>query len=56
MEKRYTRKMLARQWEDGILPNVLKDLDLISKNLTVVKVIVSDVAIAEVTILDDWNN
>jgi hypothetical protein len=56
MEKRYTRKMLARQWEDGILPNVLKDLDLISKNLTVVKVIVSDVDIAEVTILDDWNN
>jgi hypothetical protein len=29
---------------------------LISKNLTVVKVIVSDVDIAEVTILDDWNN
>jgi hypothetical protein len=56
MEKRYTRKMLARQWEDGILPNVLKDLDLISKNLTVVKVIVSDVDIAELTILDDWNN
>jgi hypothetical protein len=56
MEKRYTRKMLARQWIDSILPNVTKDLNLISKNLKVVKVSVSDVDIAEVTILDDWNN
>jgi len=56
MEKRYTRKVLARQWEDGVLPNVMKDLNLISNNLKVVKVAVSDVDIAEVTILDDWNN
>jgi hypothetical protein len=56
MEKRFTRKMLARQWADGILPNVIKVLNLISKNLKVVKVSVSDVDIAEVTILDDWNN
>jgi hypothetical protein len=56
MEKRYTRKMLARQWMEGILPNVMKDLNLISKHLKVVKVSVSDVDIAEVTILDEWNN
>ena len=56
MEKRYTRKVLARQWEDGVLPNVMKDLNLISNNLKVVKVAASDVDIAEVTILDDWNN
>lgn len=30
MEKRYTRKVLARQWEDGVLPNVMKDLNLIA--------------------------
>jgi len=56
MEKRYTRKMLTRQWTDGILPNVMKELNLISNNLKVVKVSVSDVDIAEVTILDEWNN
>jgi len=56
MEKRYTRKMLARQWIDGILPNVMKELNLISNNLKVVKVSVSDVDIAEVTIMDEWNN
>jgi hypothetical protein len=56
MEKRYLRKTIARQWEDGILPNVMKELNLISKNLKVVKVSVSDDDIAEVTILDDWNN
>ncbi|CAD6225868.1 unnamed protein product [Miscanthus lutarioriparius] len=56
MEKRYTTKMLARQWTDGILPNVMKELNLISNNLKVVKVSVSDVDIAEVTILDEWNN
>ena len=36
MEKSYTRKVLARQWEDGVLPNVMKDLNLISNNLKVV--------------------
>jgi hypothetical protein len=56
IEKRYTRKMLARQWADGILPNVTKELNLISTKIKVVKVSVSDVDIAEVTILDDWNN
>ena len=56
MEKRYTRKMLARQWIDGILPNVMKELNLISNNLKGVKASVSDVDIAEVTILDEWNN
>ncbi|CAD6249714.1 unnamed protein product [Miscanthus lutarioriparius] len=56
MEKRYIRKKIARQWEDGILPSVLKDLNAISKNLKVVKVATCDDGIAEVTILDDWNN
>jgi len=56
MEKRYIRKKIARQWEDGILPGVLKDLNAISKNLKVVKVATCDDGIAEVTILDDWNN
>ncbi|CAA0811236.1 Unknown protein [Striga hermonthica] len=56
MEKRYARKMIARQWADGILPNVIKELNLISNNLKVVKIVVSDVDMAEVTILDDWNN
>ncbi|XP_039787265.1 uncharacterized protein LOC120653630 [Panicum virgatum] len=56
MEKRYTKKMLARQWTDGILPNVKKELNLITHNLKVVKVVTSNVDIAEVTILDDWNN
>ena len=56
MEKRYTRKVLAKQWTDGILPNVKKELNLITHNLKVVKVVTSDVDIIEVTILDDWNN
>ena len=56
MEKRYLRKKIARQWEDGILPGVIKDLNLISNHLKVVKVKVSDDDIAEVTLLDDWNN
>ena len=56
MEKRYIRKKIARQWEDGILPGVLKDLNAISKNLKVVKVATCDDGIAKLTILDDWNN
>ena len=56
MEKRYIRKKIARQGEDGILPGVLKDLNAISKNLKVVKVETCDDGIAEVIILDDWNN
>ena len=42
MEKRYTRKKIAQKWEDGIIPGVMKDLNLISNNLKVVKVKVSD--------------
>jgi hypothetical protein len=34
----------------------MKHLNLNTKTLRVVKVTVSDVDIAEVTILDDWNN
>jgi hypothetical protein len=56
MEKRYLRKRLARQWHDRILPNVLKELNVISKQLKVIKVTVSDDDIAEVTLLDQWNN
>ena len=53
IEKRYIRKKIARQWEDGILLGVLKDLNAISKNLNVVKVATCDDGIAEVTILDE---
>jgi len=56
MEKRYARKKITQQWEEDILPSVIKELNLISKNLKVVKVAVSDEDFAEVTILDDWNN
>ena len=56
MEKRYLRTKLAQKWEDGIVPGVMKDLNLISMNLKVVKVTVSDDDFAEVTLLDDWNN
>jgi len=56
METRYRRKMVGMQWADGILPNVIKDLNLISNNVKVVKVAVCDVEVAEVTILDDWHN
>lgn len=56
MEKRYLRKKIARQMEDGILPNVMKELNAISMNLQVVKVARSDEDIAEVTLIDKWNN
>lgn len=56
MEKRYLRRKIAQQWEEGIIPSVIKELNLISKNLKVIKVAGSDEDIAEVTILDDWNN
>ena len=42
IEKMYTRKKIAQKWEDGIIPCVMKDLNLISNNLKVVKVKVSD--------------
>ncbi|CAD6252784.1 unnamed protein product [Miscanthus lutarioriparius] len=56
MEKWYIRKKIARQWEDGILLGVLKDLNAISKILKVVKVATCDDGIVEVIILDDQNN
>jgi len=56
MEKRYLRKKHAHKWGDGILPGVRKDLNLISSNLKVVKVKISDDDFVEVTLLDDWNN
>jgi hypothetical protein len=42
MEKRYIRKKIGQQWQDEILPSVMKELNLISNNLKVVKVTVSD--------------
>ncbi|WVZ96790.1 hypothetical protein U9M48_042382 [Paspalum notatum var. saurae] len=56
MEKRYLRKKIGRLMHDGILPNVIKELNTISKNLRVVKVSRSDDDIAEVTLIDQWNN
>ena len=55
MEKRYIRKMLARQWEDGVLPAMKKELNLVSNNLKTVKIVASDEAIVEVTLLDPWD-
>jgi len=56
MEKRYVRKKIAQHWEEGILPSVIKELNIISKNLKVVKVVVSHPDFAEATVVDDWNN
>ena len=53
MEKRCLRKQIGRTLQDGILPGVIKDLNTISNNLKVVKVVQSDLDIAEVTLLDD---
>jgi len=56
MQKRYLRRKIGREMTDGILPNVIKKLNLITNNLKVVKVAVSDENFVEVTLLDDWNN
>jgi len=56
MEKRFLRRKIAREMRDGILPNVMKELNAISNNLKVVKVSSSDEDVAEVTFLDNWNN
>jgi hypothetical protein len=56
METRCRRKMVAMQWADGILPKVIADLNLISNNITVVKIVACDADVAELTILDDWGN
>ena len=56
MQKRYLRRKIGREMTDGILPNVIKELNLITNNLKVVKVAVSDENFVEVTLLDDWNN
>jgi hypothetical protein len=56
MEKRYIRRKLAQQWPDGVLPQVIKELNVVSNNLKVVKISISDEDFAEVTLLDDWNN
>jgi len=53
MKKRCLRKQIGRTLQDGILPGVIKDLNTISNNLKVVKVVQSDLDIAEVTLLDD---
>ena len=56
MEKRYLRRKIEEQMEDGVLQNVIKELNAISMNLRVVKVSRSDDGIAEVTLIDKWNN
>ena len=56
MEKRYLRRQIGREMQDGILPSVIKELNTISINLKLVKVVRSDEDFAEVTLLDDWNN
>jgi hypothetical protein len=56
MEKRYLRRKVGREMTEGILPSVIKELNLISNHLKVVKVAFSDDDFAEVTLLDDWNN
>ncbi|XP_066385070.1 uncharacterized protein [Miscanthus floridulus] len=56
MEKRYIRRKIGREMQDGILPDVIKELNTISKNLKVVKVTRSDEHMAEVTLLDNYNN
>jgi hypothetical protein len=42
--------------EGQILPSVIKEHNAISNNLQVVKVSRSDDDIAEVTLVDQWNN
>ena len=44
MHKRYRRRMIGRQMEDEILPNVMKELNI--------KVSISDQDFAEVTLID----
>ena len=56
MEKRFLRRKVGREIPEGILPNVIKKLNLISNHLKVVKVAASDEDFPEVTLLDDWNN
>jgi predicted metal-dependent peptidase len=52
METRCRRKMIAMQWAaDGIVPKVISDLNLISSNITVIKIAACDVDVAEVTSL-----
>ena len=48
MEKRYLRKQITSKMVDGILPNVLKELNQVSNNLRVVNVTRSDDDCAEV--------
>ena len=55
MEKIYLRRKVGSEMVEGILPNVTKELNLINKNLEVVKVSVSDDDFAEVTLVDEWN-
>ena len=56
MQKRYLRRNFGKAMADEILPNVIKELNLITNNLKMVKVAISDEDFAEVTLLDYWNN
>jgi hypothetical protein len=56
MEKRFLRRNVGREMSEGILPSVIKELNLISKHLKIVKVAVSDDDFTKVTLIDEWNN
>jgi hypothetical protein len=56
MAKRYLRKQIASKMAEGILPNVLKELNQVSSNLRILKVARSDDDCAEVTLVDAYNN
>lgn len=55
MEKIALRRDIARNMEDGILPNVMKQLNALTENIKVVKTVRSDNDYAEVTLVDDDN-
>ncbi|WVZ52457.1 LOW QUALITY PROTEIN: hypothetical protein U9M48_003511 [Paspalum notatum var. saurae] len=50
------RELIMEKLQCKILPAVIKELNVISKNLKAVKVARSDDQFAEVTLLDQWNN
>ncbi|XP_015696575.2 uncharacterized protein LOC102717739 isoform X1 [Oryza brachyantha] len=56
MEKMALRRYVARKLQDGILPNVMKDLNKLTNSLKVVKVARSDDGFAEITLVEADNS
>jgi len=56
MKKGTLERRFANEWDDGVLPAVKKELNLITNNLKVIKVATSDEHFVEVTLLDDYNS